>query len=123
VEKAKSDWQQRTERNPALDRMTLGFAIAALFMTSWWNVQPNRFMKFWLRPPYKPLIVIAFRLFFAANVIGAARYIADQVRHRHRELSEYRDVATIAAAWIAVIIIMVNVAEWMNRKRLKAGNQ
>ena len=67
--------------------------------------------------------MIAFRLFFAANVLGAAWYIADLVRHRDRELSEYRDVAAIAAAWIAVIIIMVNVVERMNRKRLKAGNQ
>lgn len=124
AESAKAEWQQRTGHDPNLDRMTLGFAIAALFMTAWWNVQPRRFMRFWLKPPYKSLTVTAFRLFFAANVIGAAWYIVDLVRHRHRELSEYRDVAMIASAWIAVIFVMVTVVEWMNRKRLKtSGSQ
>src|SRR5689334_7724640 len=103
AENAKADWQHRTQQDPQLDRMTLGFAIAALFMTAWWNLQPRRFMKFWLKPPYKPFTVILFRLFFAVNVIGAVWYIFDLAHKRHRELSEYGDVALIAAVCIAVI--------------------
>jgi hypothetical protein len=121
TEDAKTDWQHRTQDDPQLDRMTLGFGIAAFFMTAWWNLQPKRFMKFWIKPPYKPFTVVLFKLFFAANVIGAAWYMFDLLRRRHRELSEYRDVAVIAAVCIAVIFVMVTTAEWVNRRRLNTG--
>jgi len=60
VERAECEWQQQMERDPWMDRMTFGFAIAELFMTAWWNLEPKRFIKFWLKPPYKRLTVTAF---------------------------------------------------------------
>ena len=38
---AEREWQQREERDPVLDRMTLGFAAAAVFLTAWGNLQPS----------------------------------------------------------------------------------
>lgn len=117
AEGAKKGWQQQMENDPTMDRMNLGFSISALFMTAWWNLQPKRFMKFWLKPPYKPLTIALFRVFFAANVLGALSYVFGLVRHRHRDWSEYGDVAKIAAIGIAIIFVMVNLSEWMNRGR------
>jgi hypothetical protein len=116
-EAAKTDWQQQEERDPMLDRMALGFAVAAVFMTGWWNLQPQRFMRFWLKPPYKPRTVILFRLFFAANIIGAIWYLIGQVKRHQRPMSEYRTAAEIAAAWIAVMWAMVTVMLWFARRQ------
>jgi hypothetical protein len=113
AEAAKTDWQQREERDPVLDRMTLGFAVAALFVVAWWNLQPQRFMRFWLKPPYKPRTVILFRVFFAVNLIGAIWNIIGQMNRHQRPMSEYRAAAEIAAAMIAVIWVMVTVMLWL----------
>jgi len=40
---AKTDWQQLEDRDPTLDRMNLGFTVAAVFLAAWWNLQPQRF--------------------------------------------------------------------------------
>ena len=114
---AKTDWQQREERDPMLDRMILGFAVAAVFMTARWNLQPQRFMRLWLKPPYKPRTVILFRLFFAANIIGAIWYLIGQVNRHQRPMSEYRAAAEVAAAWIAVMWVMVTATLWFIRRQ------
>jgi hypothetical protein len=38
-------------------------------------------------------------------------------------MSQYRAAAEIAAAWIAVIRVMVTVALWFARQRYHAGSQ
>jgi hypothetical protein len=104
------DWQQR--QDPQVERLTLGFSVAVVFMTAWWNLQPLRFIGLWLKPPYKPITVKLFRLFFAANLIGAISYFFGQVTHHQRTFSDYRAAAEIAIAWIAVMWVMVTVASW-----------
>ena len=119
---AQKDWQQREERDPVLDRLNLGFLTAAVFLTGWCNLQPQRFIRLWLKPPYKPVTLILFRLSFAANLIGAISYLIEQVNRHHRSMAQYRAAAEIAAAWIAVIWGMVTVALWFARQRDQAGN-
>jgi hypothetical protein len=114
---AEKDWQQRLERDPGLDRLTLGFSVAAVFMTAWWNLQPLRFIRFWLKPPYKPITVKLFRLFFAANLIGAISYFVGLINRHQRTASDYRAAAEIAAAWIAVIWVMITIALWFAHRR------
>lgn len=114
---ARRDWQQREERDPVVDRTTLGFAAAAVFLTAWWNLQPQRFIRFWLKPPYKPSTVILFRLFFAANLVGAVSQLVRQVDRHHRAMSQYRAAAEVAAAGIAVIWVMVTVMFWFAHRR------
>ena len=114
---AKTDWQEREDRDPTLDRMNLGFAVAAVFLTAWWNSQPQRFMRFWSKPPYKSLTVTIFRLFFAANLIGAIWYLVEQVNRHQRAMSEYWAVAAIAAVWITVMWVMVTVMFWFARRQ------
>jgi len=95
---AKKEWTQRQEHDQVLDRMTLGFGVAVVFMTVWWNLQPLRFIRFWLKPPYKRRTVILFRLFFAANLVGAIRYLIEALNRQQRVISEYGVIAGIAAA-------------------------
>ena len=106
---AEQEWLQRQANDPVLDRMTVAFAIALMFMTAWWNLQPVRFIRFWLKPPYKPRTVILFRFFFGANLVGAIRYFIAVVNRHQRVISEYGWIAGIAVAWIAVIWAMTTV--------------
>lgn len=122
AEAAQKDCQQREERDPVLDRMTLGFSAAAVFLTAWWNLQPQRFMRFWLKPPYKPLTAIFFRLFFVANLIGATSYLIGQVNRHQRSIYQYRAAAEIAVAWIALIWVMVTTMLWFARRRDQSNN-
>jgi hypothetical protein len=109
--------QYRVVFDPMLDRTTLGFAVAAVFLTAWWNLQPTRFMRFWLKPPYKPLTVTLFRVFFAANLIGAVSYFTEEMKRYQRPIYQYRAAAEVAVAWIAVIWVMVTAMLWLARRR------
>lgn len=111
------DWQQRQERDPQVDRLTFGFSVAVVFMTAWWNLQPLRFIRLWLKPPYKPITIKLFRLFFAVNLIGAISYFFGQAIRHQRTFADYRAAAEIAAAWIAVMWVMVTVALWFANKQ------
>jgi hypothetical protein len=111
------DWQQRQERDPQVDRLSLGFSIAVVFMTAWWNLQPLRFNRLWLKPPYKPITIKLFRLFFAANLIGAISYFVRQAIRHQRTFTDCRAAAEIAAAWIAVMWVMGTVALWFANRQ------
>jgi hypothetical protein len=74
-------------------------------------------MRFWLKPTYKQLTVTLFRVFFAANLIGATSNLIGQVSRQQRPMYQYRAAAEIAAAWIAVIFVMVTVMLWLARRR------
>ena len=120
---SRSDWQKRREQDPMLDRMTLGFAIAVLFFCGWWNVQPKRFMRFWLRPPYKPLTVTIFRIFFAANLLSALVFLVQQIARHQRPLANYEIAMAIAAAWLFFIVLMVMLIERLGRRQILASHQ
>ena len=113
---AKAEWQQQQEHDPFLNRMNFGFAISAVFMTAWWNLQPQRFMRFWVKPPYKPLTITLFRMFFAANLIGALGHVFEQFKN-NRATSGLGAVMEIAAVWIAVMWLMVALVEWMANRQ------
>lgn len=114
---AKADWQRQQEHDPFLNRMNFGFAIAAVCMTAWWNLQPQRFMRFWAKPPYKPLTITLFKVFFAANLIGALWHLAQEFESYRANGSGFGTVMEIAAAWITAIWLMVTIGEWMSNRQ------
>jgi hypothetical protein len=114
---AESEWRQRQAHDPRLKHLNLGFGIAVLFMTSWWNIQWQRFMKFWIKPPYKHGTTILFRSFFAATLIGAVWYLLQHTVSYGALVSDYLAAAEIGGAMIVVIWIMVNLVEWVNRNQ------
>jgi hypothetical protein len=79
---------------------------------------------------YKPLTVAFFRIFFAANLIGAfptslPLWTGESVnRHQKIDVSvpRYRAAPEITAAWIAMIWVMVTVMLWLARRGDQANN-
>jgi len=123
---AEREWRDREQRNPTLDKMNFGFAIAAVFMTSWWTISWQRFMKFWVKPPNRRATIIGFRIFFLANLIGAIWGLVSQLVHHPRSGAAYLGALKIGGLWIVAIVVMVHVVEWMsrmgNRDELKTYN-
>lgn len=114
---AQADWQRRIQHDPTFNRMNLGFAIAAVFMTAWWNIQWLRFMRFWIKPPYRRLTIRLFRVFFGLNLIGALVYLISEISRSPLNPSGYLKVLETGAAMIIVVWIMVHAVEWVNRKQ------
>jgi hypothetical protein len=117
ADSAKRGWRQEQEHDPFLNRTNLGFAIAIVFITAWWNVQPQRFMRFWAKPPYKTRTITLFRMFFAANFIGALWHVFAQFKSFRASAFGFGGVMEIAAAWIAVMWVMVVFQEWMANRQ------
>jgi len=111
--------REREERNPQLDRMNLAFALAAVFMTAWWNLSWQRFMRFWVKPPNRKRTIVGFRVFFALNLLGAIWHFTSQVMRHPRPSRAYLDAFAMGAAWILVIVLMVYFAEWRARTRCR----
>jgi hypothetical protein len=116
-ESALADWQKRQNNNALFRNISLGFAIAAILVTLWWNVQWQRFMKFWVKPPYKKATIRGFRIFFAANLIGAVWYLSQQILH-FRHLVPIWPVVETAVLMLVVVWILVNAVEWINRSHI-----
>lgn len=114
---AEEDWKQREERDPRLDKMKLGFAVAAVFLTAWWTFSWQRFMKLWVKPPNRKATIVGFRLFFFANLIGSIWGLVSQIVHHPRPTRAYVDAFEIGIFWIIAIIIMVRFAEWQSSRR------
>jgi hypothetical protein len=115
---AKAESQKRMEQDPVITHMNLGFGIAMVFMTGWWNLQWRRFMKFWMRASYKPATVLLFRAFLAVNFVGAVWYLIGQIVRASLSRSDYLVGLEVGAGISGIIWMMVYVVEWMNRRRI-----
>lgn len=72
VERASErDRQRRMDGDPVERRMMAAFYLATLGWVIWWNVKWKLVIGLWVRPPYGRRTEIAFRLFFAANLVGS----------------------------------------------------
>lgn len=101
------------------DAMRLGFLCAGFAWTLWWNIDWRRFIKFYVPsgPPYRRWVEIVLRVFFAACSLGAADDLISQFREQSRPFGFYKEVAVIAVAWFAVIVVMVKTVEWFAARR------
>jgi len=114
---AQQEYTERSARDPNLDKMTLGFGFAVVLWTLWWNIDYLRFMKFWLKPLYKQSTVVIFRVLFALWFLGAARWFFENLIRTTRPARVYAEALGVGIAWSLAILLMVNLVEWMNRKR------
>ena len=117
VEKAsEQDWQHRTEADPFLQKVNTAFYATMLGWTLWWNLSWRRVMRFWVRPPYRRLTEIGFRIFFAANLIGAATVLFGQLRHHPLNASN-------AAQTLKITVIMSCIVAGMSFFALKTADR
>jgi hypothetical protein len=101
--------------------MTTGFFLAGFVWTLWWNLDWRRFIKCYgiSGPPYRRWVTIAFRIFFALCSLGAAGDLGQLLLHEARSVPFYSRCLLVAAAWFAVIVLLVKTVEWLNSKRKK----
>jgi hypothetical protein len=114
---AQADWQKRTGSNPVVIEMNFGFAIAAVLVTAWWNLQWRRFMKLYGKHQDKSKIALLLRLFFALNFAGAIYYLISTILQVKSHSFSYRMAFEIGALMITVTAIMVHLVEWINKRR------
>lgn len=119
-------WQRTVRDDPRNDAMVIGFLIAGFAWTLWWNIDWQRYIKFYgvSGPPYRRWITIAFRGFFALCSLGAADALLQRLLERTRPAQIYRNAFLIAVAWFIAIVVMVKAVEWLaNRKRNVTASQ
>jgi hypothetical protein len=114
-------WQHAVTDDPRNDAMVIGFLMAGFAWTLWWNIDWQRFIKFYgvNGPPYRRWIEVAFRGFFALCSLGAAEQLWRRLLERTRPAQFYRDAFLIAVAWFIVIVLMVKAVEWLSNRRNK----
>jgi len=99
------------------DQINFGFGIAVLFVTAWANIQWRRFMRFWLKPPYRPLTTVVFRLFFAAGLLGATWDLANEIPPRGAATFNYVSGLKTGLAMCVASWCLFSVVSWLTRKR------
>ena len=108
------------------DSMIVGFLMAGFAWTLWWNVDWQRFIKFYgvSGPPYRRWITTAIRGFFALCSLGTAVALLQRLLERTRSAQFYRDAFLIAGAWFVAIVALVKAVEWLaNRRRKTTDSQ
>lgn len=108
--------------DPFQQQMTTAFLLTAIVWTFWWNISWKRVMRFWLKPPYKTWTQYGFRLFFAANLIGAVVQFSIQIHKYPLSIHDALSVFEISLIMGVVIGIMtvttLKIAGYRDRKNL-----
>ena len=103
--------------DPTVARMDLGFTVCMIAVFVWASIDYNRFMKWMLRPaPYRPLVVILFRIFFFAFVLGASRQLITTAVELRKSAIFYLSALPFALGWFAVFFLMINHLERRSRR-------
>jgi len=115
-------WQRTVGEDPSDEAMTLGFLIAAFAWTLWWNIDWQRFIKFWgfSGPPYRRWVKTVFRVFCALCSLGAAEDLLRRLLERTRPAKFYGKALLITTAWFVVIVLLVKIAESIVDRKRKA---
>jgi len=97
--------------------MNLAFIFTAICLTLWWNLQWKRVMRFWVRPPNRPWVQRAFRIFFALNFLGATWQFVKELRAHPLTREEIMPTIEIAAVMCVVVAIMSTLVLWQAQRR------
>jgi len=100
---------------------TIGFIVAGFVWTIWWNLDWQRYLKFYgiNGPTYPVWVQLLFRTFFALCSLGAAVELGRRLLLSARPIQFYFYCLLAAGAWFAAIVLMVLAAESMMTKRGK----
>lgn len=96
-------WQRQIANDPFTQKMNIAFTFTAMCWTLWWNLQWKRVMRFWLKPPYHPWVEVLFRIFFAANLIGATSGLVHELISHPLAKQDLLPTIWIAAIMCAVV--------------------
>lgn len=114
---AESDWLHRAENDPIQQRMTIAFLFTAMCWTLWWTLQWKRAMRFWVKPPNRPITQYAFRIFFALNFLGAVRELFRQLRLHPLTMQSAGPAVATAAIMLCAVGSMTAAVLWLAERR------
>jgi hypothetical protein len=100
---------------------TIGFMVAGFVWTIWWNLDWQRYLKFYgiKGPTYPVWVQLLFRTFFALCSLGAAVELGRRLLLSACPIQFYSYCLLAAGAWFAAIVLIVLAAESMMTKRGK----
>ena len=112
---AEGRWNNLLSTDPRMVKLNLGFAMAMMIMTLWWNLQWRRFMKFWIQPPNSERVQIGFRVFFAVSFAGALANVVRELVNAPSAINDTAGALYVGLICMAVITLMVHTVEWANK--------
>lgn len=113
-----AEWQERAKSEPNVDRMLLGFSLAAVVVSFLWNLDRRHYVQYWIRrdPPYSALLELGFRAFFLVCFLGA---VVRLINEKHRSVSDFERAALFSLIWIGIF----GIYDLLMRRRLRTKNQ
>ena len=109
--------QERAEKDPVEQEMQIAALFTGACWTLWWNLQWKRAMRFWLKPPYRPWVELAFRVFFALNFVAAAVGFLRQLHSHPLKQGQLQPTIQIASLMCVVVALTSVFALWTAQRR------
>ncbi len=102
-----------------LVRMQLSLLVCMTVVFIWASIDYNRFIKFWMiRPaPYARPVIVIFRVFFLACVVGGLWRVVETAIHSPRPATFYLSALPVALGCFVVFFLMINLVERKHQKR------
>ena len=117
VESAKRQWEIGTENKPIQQRVRTAFLFSTVCLTLWWNLQWRLAMRFWVRPPNRPITQYGFRIFFGLTLIGAVIEFIEQLRRHPLTRQSLEATAATAAIMCCVVGSSIALVLWVGGRR------
>jgi hypothetical protein len=105
------------QQDPVVRKVRPAFFLTMVLWTLWWNLQWRRVMRLWVRPPNRPVTQYGFRLFFAANFVGALWGLIEQLHEQPLSRGEVGPMLGMAALMCVVVGGMSAFALWRAVRR------
>jgi hypothetical protein len=116
---AKRLWQGQMENNPVQQRLSIASLFAAICFALWLNFQWRRGMRFWVRPPNRPITQYVFRVFFGLSLISLLARLVQQLRIHPLTRQNYAATLGLAAIMCCVLASMVGFVFWIGERRVR----
>jgi hypothetical protein len=108
--------------DPFEQRMGIAFMFTAACWTLWWNIQWNRVMGFWLRPPYRRWVQWLFRTFFALCFLRSLQRLFQALPAHPLTMRDIGPTIGIAVMMCPVVSLMSVFGLWiLDRRDRKQG--
>jgi hypothetical protein len=106
--------------DPTVERMKLGLQVCMIAVFVWASIDYNRFLKLWMiGPASSRRVLIMFRLFFMACVIGGLWQVVGTVIGSGKDALFYLTSLPFAAGWFVVFFFMLTALS----ASIKSGEQ
>jgi hypothetical protein len=114
---AQKEAEARLQSDPVAQRLNTAALFTGICWALWWNLQWKRVMRFWVKPPNRPLTQLLFRIFFALNLVGAIVQLIRQLHVHPLTQATIGPILLTTAIMCGVVSLMSFVVLWMAEQR------